>query len=181
MNGPSLRSGHVAGLVLLSVLGVSTCRSKAQSFVPHNQSDLPDAPSSVARMSDTPKNLSIFGKTSSSYLLPDNNQRVWWMSSSRNPIQNRPTVDLSSLHYENTRMAELLRRNEHPLLRARAGWLMFDPGYGQVHPRTTHSTDDWQYYAHHIPVAGPVVLRVGQKAQAHPRVAIVFKLIQPQF
>jgi hypothetical protein len=59
--------------------------------------------------------------------------------------------------------------------------LMFAPVYGRIQPKTIHSVDDWQYYGHHIPVAGPLVLRVGEEAQAHPRVVAVFKMIQPQF
>jgi hypothetical protein len=78
-------------------------------------------------------------------------------------------------------MAELLHPNEHLALIARMGGMTFTPSYSNLEPRTAHSLDEWEYYGHHIPVAGPIVLRVGQEAQAHPRVVSVFKVIQPQF
>jgi len=82
---------------------------------------------------------------------------------------------------QKARTIPLAGADDHPYLRGGAGWLTFAPTYIREDAGTVHSTDDWQHYAHHIPVAGPVALRIGQKAQAHPYIATVFKIIQPQF
>jgi hypothetical protein len=169
MCGSSFRSGRVFSAVLLSVLVVVTCSAEAQQIPPANRSasQLPDAPSAVARVSDIQKNLNIFGISSGLHLIPDARQGAWWMSSFGNQIQNRLALNQPAMQYADTRMV--------------VRWLMFAPNYGRVQPKTIHSADDWQYYGHHIPVAGPVVLRVGQEAQAHPHVVSLFKVIQPQF
>jgi hypothetical protein len=168
MCGSSFRSGRVFSAVLLSVL-VVTCSAEAQQIQPTNRSasQLPDAPSGVARVSDLQKNLNIFGISSGLRLIPDARQGEWWMSSFGNRIQNRLALNQPAMQYADTRMV--------------VRWLMFAPNYRRVQPKTIHSADDWQYYGHRIPVAGPVVLRVGQEAQAHPHVVSLFKLIQPQF
>jgi hypothetical protein len=154
MRGLVLGSGHVGSVLLLSVLVVSTCLSQAQGITSRNQSSfqLPDAPSAVAGVSDGSKDLHIFDKRSTLHLLRDGNHSSWWISSSWNPVVS-----------------------------ARARGLTFVPNYGHVQLPATHSVDDWQYYGHRIPVAGSVAMRVAQEAQAHPRVASLFKIIQPQF
>ena len=180
MRRSAYRPGYFGGVVLLSVLVASTCLSQVQKIAPHNQEDsqLPDAPSAVARVSDAPSDLRIFDESSA--LLGDDDQNVWWMRS-WNHIQNRSPLTSQALNYQKNTIARLLRRGEHPILSARAAWLTFDPTYDHVQPKTPHNVDDWQYYGHHVPVAGPVVLRVGQEAQAHPHIASIFKVIQPQF
>jgi len=53
--------------------------------------------------------------------------------------------------------------------------------YGNVHYRTIQPADHLQYYGHHIPWAGPTILRVSQQAKNHPHVTNVLKLFRPQF
>ena len=81
--------------------------------------------------------------------------------------------------------ASTLRLDEHGTDHARTGIadgsLTFVPSFSRVQPKALHSADDWQHYGYRIPLVGAVVLRVGKQAQAHPRVASVFKVIQPQF
>ena len=76
-------------------------------------------------------------------------------------------VDDHGTQYANSRIARAL--------------LTFAPMFSRVQPKTFHSADDWQYYGHHLPLAGPVVLRVGKEAQAHPHVVTLIKLIHPKF
>jgi hypothetical protein len=181
MRRSAYRSGYFAGVVLLSVLVASTCFSQVQKIAPYNEEDsqLPDAPSAVAGVSDAPRDR-IFDETSALHLLRDDDHNAWWRRS-WNHIQNRSTLNSQALNHQKNTVVKLLRREEHPILSARAAWLTFDPTYDHVQPKTPHSVDDWQYYGHHLPVAGPVVLRVGQEAQAHPHIASIFKVIQPQF
>jgi hypothetical protein len=176
MGGSSIRLGHVAGVVLLSLFLISTCFSQVQKGESHNASDfqLPDAPSAL-RVSDSTNYFHLFEKTSSSHFARDDGRTPFWLSSSWRHIPDRRTPNRRGLPYESTRMVALGAHALSP----RAGWLTFAPIHAQ--PTTVHSADDWQYYAHRIPVAGPVVRRVGQQAQAHPRVVMVFKVIQPQF
>jgi len=53
--------------------------------------------------------------------------------------------------------------------------------YGKVHYQTIQPADHLQYYGHHIPWAGPTILRVSQQAKNHPHVTSVLKLFKPQF
>jgi hypothetical protein len=179
--GSFLGFGYVVSVMLLSVLMVFTCFSQAQKITSHKESgfQFPDAPSAVLRVSDVPKDLHIFDKSSTLHLRPDANNSSWWMSSSWNG--NRATRSPHTIRDENTRMAELFRRDEHLVLGARAGWLTFVSSYGHLQPSATHNVDDWQHFGYQIPLAGSVVLRVAQEAQAHPRLVSIFKIIQPHF
>ena len=180
VRGSFLGAGSLVSILLLSVLMVSTCFSQAQKIASLKENGfLPDAPSAVITLSDVPKELHIFDKNSISQLQPDGNNGSWRMSSSWKP--NRPTREPHTIRDENTKMANLFWQDEHLVLGARAGRLTFVPSYGHLQPSTTHSHDNWQYFGYHIPVAGSVVLRVAQEAQAHPRVVSIFKIIQPQF
>jgi hypothetical protein len=38
-----------------------------------------------------------------------------------------------------------------------------------------------EYYSHHLPWAGSVILRIGQQAKAHPHVTSVLKTVHPRF
>jgi hypothetical protein len=168
MWGTSFRSGRVFSAVLLSVL-VVTCSAEGQQIQPANQSSsqLPDAPSAAAKVSGLQKNLNIFDISSRLRLIPDARQGAWRMNSFGSQIQYRLALKQPAMQYADSKTV--------------VRWLMFAPSYGHVQPKTIHSADDWQYYGHHIPVAGHVVLRVGQEAQAHPHVVTLFKVIQPKF
>jgi hypothetical protein len=49
--------------------------------------------------------------------------------------------------------------------------MTFAPIFGHVHQETIHC----------IPWVGPVVLRIGKEAEAHPHIATVLKTVRPQF
>ena len=166
--------------LLLSAVVVVTAFSQAQEITPQKAkgSRLPDAPSAVARVWDNSK--SALPKDSLN-LMQDNTQRPSsWAGWSFLPGENPFAHHALSLQAGNARPA-VLPGSEHSFLSARSGSLTFPPSYVHANTTTTHNADDWQHYAHHIPVAGPVALRIGQKAQAHPHVTNVFKVIQPQF
>jgi hypothetical protein len=41
--------------------------------------------------------------------------------------------------------------------------------------------NDFEYYGHHVPWAGFVMLRIGQQAKAHPHITGVLKTVRPRF
>jgi hypothetical protein len=49
--------------------------------------------------------------------------------------------------------------------------MTFAPIFGRVHQETIHG----------IPWVGPVVLRIGKEAKAHPHITTVLKTVRPQF
>ena len=170
MCGSVLKAAYVFFIaVSLSALAPVTCLSQLQEGPTSSRSAarIPDAPSALARISDSHVTLNIFATGSALNLMAEAGKYDSWTSSFRSRIQDRPDRNHAAMPYADTRM----------------DWvsLMFAPVYGRIQPKTIHSADDWQYYGHHIPVAGPLVLRVGEEAQAHPRVVALFKMIQPQF
>ena len=169
MCGSSLRFEHVFCSVFVSLLVVVTCSAHAQQLPTaiRNPSQLPDAPSAVARVPGSQKNPNVFGTRSALRLVPDAGQSACWMDTCRNRIQNTLALNDHVTQYANSRIARAL--------------LTFAPMFSRVQPKTFHSADDWQYYGHHLPLAGPVVLRVGKEAQAHPHVVTLIKLIHPKF
>jgi hypothetical protein len=177
MRGAFFRSKQVAGVFMLNVLITYTCFSQ-ERLASHNVGglELPSAPSAVARVSDTRKDVQIF-RTTSLCLSPNDGHSTWEIRSSWNPIRNPPTLGLPARQF-----VEPVRRDEHSILSALSGWLTFSPTYGHSRPKTIRSADDWQSYARHIPLTAPAALRVDQEAQAHhPHLATVFKVIQPKF
>src|SRR5271165_2328610 len=57
----------------------------------------------------------------------------------------------------------------------------FEPGYLKLSNQTINRASDMDYDGRHIPFAGPILLRVAQQAEAHPRITLVLKILQPQF
>jgi hypothetical protein len=56
-----------------------------------------------------------------------------------------------------------------------------DPSNDEAAIRFTNRLNDPQFYARHIPGAGPIVDRVLKESRAHPRLTRVLGFIQPQF
>ena len=59
-------------------------------------------------------------------------------------------------------------------------WRTFAPTYGKATHETTFPVGNLEHYAHRIPWAGSVILRIGQQAKAHPLVMRVLKVIKPR-
>ena len=166
----ALRFAHVfCSVFIIMFVVVVTCFAQAQQISPaiRSASQLPNAPSAVSRVPGSQTNLSVFTTGSPSHLIPDAGQSACWMDTCGNRIQNTLALNDHVTQYTNSRIARAL--------------LTFAPMFSRVQPKTFHSADDWQYYGHHLPLAGPVVLRVGKEAQAHPHIVTVIKLIHPEF
>ncbi len=158
MRASGLKSAFVVSLAIsLSALAQEVSPSATGTHIP-------DAPSELARTPDAQPNLKALVTGSALILMADANRYDWW---TKNQIQEAAAGNQCASPYPYTRMDTY--------------WVTFAPGHDRLHPKIVHRADDWQYYGHHIPVAGPLVLRVGQEAQAHPRVVTIFKMIQPQF
>jgi hypothetical protein len=56
----------------------------------------------------------------------------------------------------------------------------FAPSYPTVHDSPINRGGDLEYYAHHVPVFGPLMQHVLNQSKAHPRLTRVFEVIQPQ-
>ncbi len=57
----------------------------------------------------------------------------------------------------------------------------FEPGYLKLSNQTIIRAGDTDSDGGNIPFAGPIILRVAQQAEAHPRITRVLKILQPQF
>lgn len=56
----------------------------------------------------------------------------------------------------------------------------FSPAEPVVQDEPVNRGDDLEYYAHHVPVVGPIMQHVLNQSKAHPRLTRVFEVIQPQ-
>jgi hypothetical protein len=58
-------------------------------------------------------------------------------------------------------------------------WLTNDIPHHTLHYRAPDPEDDLQYYGHHIPWAGRIILGMSSQAKFHPRVVRVLELVGP--
>ena len=57
----------------------------------------------------------------------------------------------------------------------------FEPAYLKLSNQSINRASDMDSDGRHIPFAGPIILRVTQQAEAHPRITRVLMTLQPQF
>ena len=79
------------------------------------------------------------------------------------------------------RTAELWGEEKYLIGNAPSKWLTFAPTYGNLPRETTYSVENLEHLAHQIPWVGPIILRIGQQAKAHPHFTRVLKVIKPRF
>ena len=79
------------------------------------------------------------------------------------------------------RTAELWGKEKYLIGNATSKWLTFAPTYGEVPRETTYNVENLEHLAHQIPWVGPIILRIGQQAKAHPHFTRVLKVIKPRF
>ena len=77
--------------------------------------------------------------------------------------------------------AEFWGKHKYVIGNAPTKWMTFAPTFGHVHHEAIHSANDLEYYGHHMPLAGSVILRIGQQARAHPHITSVLKTVHPRF
>ena len=93
----------------------------------------------------------------------------------RTPTNNQAALNLQ----RPTGTAELLGIPRGFTGRVSSQWLTSTDA--TVHYSTMQPPDRLRYFGHHVPWAGPIILRVSQQAKAHPHLTGVLKLLQPQF
>jgi hypothetical protein len=97
------------------------------------------------------------------------------------PDQYRLPINTSAAPYPATRTAGLSGKEKYFIGRAPSKWLTFAPTYGTVPHETAYSIENLEHLAHNIPWVGPIILRMGQQAKAHPHFARLLKVIKPRF
>ena len=166
-------SVHLSSVLLVSLLVFSTHVLWAQrtSTVEETAVQLPDAPSQVAKDSEAQTRLHFSYKGSPlSFTQKQGQTESYRWSVNAIPVLN-----------QDGGTAEFWRKNKYFMGSAPAKWMTFAPTFGPVHHETIHGANDLEYYGHHMPWAGSVILRISQQAKAHPHIATVLKAVHPRF
>ena len=168
MRGLLLSLSHLSPPLLVSLLVLSTHLLWAQGTSTREESavSLPDAPSEVQTHRHlTHKEFHMTfkqnqGQTDSSMrFFPD---RTGY---------DRLSVNINAVLSQDSGTIEFRDPNKCFIGSAPTKRMTFAPTFGHVHHETIHG----------IPWAGPVVLRIGKEAKAHPHIATVLKTVRPQF
>jgi hypothetical protein len=179
-----LRRSTFLCFLLLNLLVLSTHVLWAQrtSQLEESAAQLPDAPAPATMVSELQTQLHL-----TDGVLP--------LTFEQNREQTEPRVRFG-LHYpgyyrlpidtnaaldQRTRTAKLRGNDRIFIGSTLANGMTFAPAYGQVYREAIRGAHDLEYYGHHIPGAGSIVLRIGQQAHAHPRITSVLRMVQPQF
>jgi len=99
----------------------------------------------------------------------------------RYPDYYRLPVNNNAALHPAPRTAELWRKEMYLIADPRSKWLTFAPTYGKVSHETVYTIENLEHLAHGIPWVGPVILRIGQQAKAHPHFARALTAIKPRF
>jgi hypothetical protein len=168
MRGLLLSLSHLSPPLLVSLLVLSTHLLWAQGTLTREESavSLPDTPSEVqTHLHLTHKVFHLTfkqnqGQTESSMrFFPD---RTGY---------DRLSVNINAVLSQDSGTIEFRDPNKNFIGSAPTKRMTFAPIFGHVHQETTHC----------IPWVGPVVLRIGKEAEAHPHIATVLKTVHPQF
>jgi len=79
-----------------------------------------------------------------------------------------------------TRTAGLWGKEKYLIGSGPSTWLTFAPTYGKVPHETAYRIENLEHLAHDIPWVGPIILRIGQQAKAHPHVTRVLTALKPR-
>jgi hypothetical protein len=179
---PSL--SHRSSILLVSLLVLSTHGLWAQrtSTLEDSAVQLPDAPSRVATVSEAQTHLHLTYKG-----LPLSFRQNQGQTESRirffpdHTGYDRLSIKTSTMLNQGSGTAEFWGKNKYLIGSTPTKWMTFATTFGHVHHKTIHGANDLEYYGHHIPWAGSVILRVGQQAKAHPHITTVLKSVHPKF
>jgi hypothetical protein len=168
MRGLLLSLWHLSSPLLVGLLVLSTHVLWAQGTSTRQESavPLPDAPSEVQthlHLSNKEFHLTFkqdHGETESSMrFLPDR------------PGYHRLSVNINATLSQDSGTIEFWDPNQYFIGSAPTKWMTFAPTLGHVHRETIHG----------IPWAGPVILRIGKQAKAHPNITTVLKTVHLRF
>jgi hypothetical protein len=184
MQGLVLSLLHLSSILLVSLLALSTHVLWAQrtSTLEKSAVQFPDAPSQVATVSEAQTHLHLTYKGLPLSFKQNQGQTESWMRFLPDHTgYDRLSINTSAVLNHDTGTAESWSKNKYFIGSAPPKWLTFAPTFGHVHHETTHGRNDVEYFGHHIPWAGPTILRIGQQAKAHPHVTTVLKSVHPKF
>jgi len=180
MRGLVLSGLHLSSILLSSLLMLSTHVLWAQRMSPLEESaiQLPDAPSRVATVSEAQASFHLTYKGLS--LRQRQGQTESWMRFfSDQTGYDRLSIKTNPRQNQERGMAEFRSKNQGFMGSAK-GMTLASP-FGHVHHETISGANDLEYYGHHLPWAGSVILRISQEAKAHPHLTSVLKTVHPQF
>jgi hypothetical protein len=184
MRGLVLSGLHLSSILLVSLLVLSTHVLWAQrtSTLEESAVQLPDAPSRVATVSESQTSFDLTSKGLPFNLRQNQGQTEPWMrffSDQRG--YDRLSINTNAVPNQDRGTAKFWGKNKGFMSSAPTNWTTFAPTVGHVHHETIHGATDLEYYGHHLPWAGSVILRIGQQARTHPHITSVLKTVHPQF
>jgi len=184
MRGVDLSRSHLSSILLVSLLMVSIHVLWAQRTSTREESavQLPDAPSQVAAVSEAQTHLHLTYKGLPFSFKQNQGQTESWMRFFPDHTgYKRLSVNTNAGLNQDAGTDEFWGKNKYFIGSAPTKWMTFAPNFGQVHYETIHGANNLEYYGHHIPWAGSVILRIGQQAKAHPHITTVIKSVHPKF
>jgi hypothetical protein len=180
MRGLVLSLSHLSLILLVSLLVLSTHLLWAQRQSPLEKIPVQilDAPAQLATVSEAPTHLHFRGLSLS--FGQNQSQTELWMRFRPNPIGDyRPPINTEAMLDQTSRTPELRGREKYFIGSAPSKWLTFAPTYGKIPHEMIYSVDEVEYYAHRIPWAGALIVRICQQAKVHPHVTRVLKILLP--
>ena len=143
---------------------------------------LPDAPAPAVTVSEPQTQLHLtYGGLPLSFQQSQDPAKSRVRSVLHDPSYYRMPINTNAPLDERTGAAKSWGGDRFFIGGAPANGMTHAPAYGHAYHETFHGAHDLDYYSHHIPWAGSIVLRIGQQAQADPHIASVLKMVQPQF
>ncbi len=184
MRGIVLSLSHLSSMVSVSLLVLSTHVLWAQrtSTLEESAVQLPDAPSRVAMVLEAQTHLHLTHKGLLSSFKQNQGQLEWRIRFFPDHTgYDRLSINTNAALNQDTGTAEFWGKNKYFMGSAPTRWMTFAPTFGHVHQETIRGANDLEYYGHHIPWAGSVILRIGKQAKAHPHVTSVLSTVHPRF
>jgi hypothetical protein len=166
----------------LLVLSTHVLWAQRTSTLEESAVQLPDAPSQVATVSEAQTHLHLAYKGLPLSVKQNQSQTESWMRFLPDYTgYDRLSINPNTVLDQDTGTAEFWSKNKYFIGSAPTKWMTFAPTFGHIHHETIHGADDFEYYGHHVPWAGSVMLRIGQQAKAHPHITSVLKTVHPRF
>ena len=168
MRGLLLSLWHLSAPLLAGLLVLSTHLLWAQGTSTREESavPVPDAPSEVR---------THLHLTQKEFHLTFNQNRGPTESSMRffpdHTGYDRLSVNTDAVLSQDSGTIQFRDPNEYFIGSTPTKRMTFAPIFGHVHQETIHG----------IPWVGPVVLRIGKEAKAHPHITTILKTVRPRF
>jgi hypothetical protein len=180
MGGLFLSFWHPPPILLVGLLALSTPLSWAQRTSPLEKVPIQclDTPAPFARVSEAQTRLHLtFGKLPLTFGQNQGQAESRMRFSSHYPSYYRLPVNTNAAPYP----AQLRHKESYFIGSTPSKWLTFASSYGNVPHETTYRVEDLEHFAHHMPWAGSIILRICQQAKSHPRVTRLITVLKPRF